>query len=343
LYMASRDGRRVPYGLMASAVATLVLVSMLWLGAVLANPVRPVLQGLLQLAGWPSLVVAGLLTLAFVIVLASLGPAEATSEARVEPLLRRPSMPSCRRQRPLLSLHSLEPGAGATSLCFNFGVRLAAEGLVPAGDGARRPRPVCLLQTGRLTHALGLDPAALSDYLSRNQVSVGEELVGLAVRHPTGCELLAVDEGVLNGQRLKLLIPLLRRFYDAILIDCPAGDRWLTEVAVDLSELVLPVALATRRSASVAAAWADEAWRRGFEGRTAVVVNRVGAGDRVPAELVAGYLHQLEIPDDHLAAAGDTHGVPWVLVSASDAGRQLTEAVEAAVAEFFRQESGRAA
>jgi len=343
LHLASRDGRRARYGLPASAVASLAVVLALWMGAVLVGPIRPALQELLKLAGLPSVVVAGLLMLAFGIVLASLGPAEATSEARVEPLLPRPSMPPGRRQRPVLSLHALEPGAGATSLCFNIGVRLAAEGLVPEGDGARRPRPVCLLQTGQLTHALGLEPAALSDYLSRNPVSVGEELVGLAVRHPTGCELLAVNEGVLNGQRLKLLIPLLRRFYDAILIDCPAGDRWLAEVAVDLSELVLPVALPTRRSASAAAAWADEAWRRGFEGRTAVVVNRIGAGDRVPAELVAGYLHQLQIPDDHLAAAGDSHGVPWVLVSASDAGRQLTEAVDAALAEFFRQESGRAA
>ena len=341
--MASRDGRRVPYGLLVSAGAALTLVVALWLGAVLAAPLRPVLQELLQLAGLPSLVLAGLLMLAFGIVLVSLGPSEATSEARVEPLLPRISMPACRRQRPVLSLHALEPGAGATSLCFNIGVLLAAEGLVQESDQARRPRPICLLQTGRLTQALGLDPAALADYLSRNPVSVGEELIGLAIRHPTGCELFAVDDGVLNGQRLKILVPLLRRFYDAILIDCKAGDRWLKEVAIDLSELVLPVALPTLRSASAAAAWADEAWRRGFEGRTAVVVNRIGAGDHVPAELLAGYLHQLQLPDDQLAAAGDSHGVPWVLVSASDAGRQLTAALDDSLAQFLRQESGNAA
>ena len=343
MHMASRDGRRVPYGLLVIAGAALALVVAIWLGAALAGPLRPIFQALLQLAWLPSLVVASLLTVSFGVVIASFGPSGATSEARVEPLLPRPSMPACRRQRPVLSLHALEPGAGATSLCFNIGVLLAAEGLVQESDQARRPRPICVLQTGRLTQALGLDAAALADYLSRNPVSVGEELIGLAIRHPTGCELLAVDDGVLNGQRLKLLVPLLRRFYDAILIDCPAGDRWLKEVAIDLSELVLPVALPTLRSASAAAAWADEAWRRGFEGRTAVVVNRIGAGDRVPAELVSGYLHQLQVPDDHLAAAGDSHGVPWVLASASDAGRQLTEAIDAALAEFVRQESGIAA
>src|SRR5438105_7402498 len=187
--MASRDGRRVPYGLLAGAGAGLALVLAIWLGAALAGPLRPVLQELLHLAWSPSLVVAGLLTLAFGIVLVSLGPSEATSEARVEPLLPRVSMPACRRQRPVLSLHALEPGAGATSLCFNIGVLLAAQGLVQESDQARRPRPICVLQTGRLTQALGLDAAALADYLSRNPVSVGEELIGLAIRHPTGCEL----------------------------------------------------------------------------------------------------------------------------------------------------------
>jgi len=213
------------------------------------------------------------------------------------------------------------------------------------GEGAegRRPRPLCLLEAGRLSARLELDPQPFTDYLSHNPVSIGEEILGLAKRHPTGLELLSVAEGAINGQRLRLLLPILRKHYDVILLDCPSGDRWLTEVAVDLSELVLVVGLSTRRSAAAAGAWADEAWRRGFEGRSAVIVNRVGPDDQVPEGLVGGFLHRTQLPEDPSVSAADAHALPWSLAFNSLAGRHLREAASDALGQFLGREPVNAA
>src|SRR6202011_4053388 len=132
----------------------------------------------------------------------------------------RPVLPASHRSRPLVSFHAMEPGAGSSTLCFNLGTLLAAEGIVDDGSEIRRPRPVCLLGAGPLSSRLELDPQPLTDYLTRNPVSIGEEILGLAMRHPAGLELLSISEGAINGQRLRLLLPILRKHYDVILLDC---------------------------------------------------------------------------------------------------------------------------
>ncbi len=147
-----------------------------------------------------------------------------------------------------------------------------------------------------------------------------------------------MSEGAINGQRLRLLLPILRNHYDVILLDCPSGDRWLTEVAVDLSELVLVVGLSSRRSAAAATAWADEAWRRGFEGRSAVIVNRVGPDDPVPEGLVGGFLYKTQLPEDPSTSAADAHALPWSLAFNSLAGRHLREAAWEALSVYLPRE-----
>ena len=344
MLMASseRSSRIRPAPIVLSvAVATLSLA--LWAGASFANPLRSQLQGFLDFAWLLALVVGVLLVGVAIGTVALLRSGGSPPEDRVEPLLTRPTLPPSRRRQPIVSFHGLEPGAGSSTLCFNLGALLAAEGTVLDDSGARRPRPLCLLQAGRLSARLELDPQPLSDYLARNPVSIGEEIVSLAKRHPTGCELLCIAEGALNGQRLRLLIPVLRKHYDTILIDCPVGDRWLTEAAVDLSELVAAIGLPTRRSAAAAAAWADEAWRRGFEGRSAVIVNRVGPDERVPEALVGGFIHQAQLPDDPSVSAADAHALPWSLAFNSLAGRHLREAAWEALGGFLHREPVNAA
>jgi MinD-like ATPase involved in chromosome partitioning or flagellar assembly len=323
----------------AAAAGSLVL----WVAASFANPVNSQLQQFLNLAWLPALLLTVLmLGLAFgsVALLRSDGSPPGD---RVEPLLPRPALPPGRRRQPIVSIHGLETSAGSTTVCFSLGALLAAEGTVIADPGARRPRPVCLLQAGRLSARLDLDPEPLSDYLARNPLSIGEEIVTLAQRHPTGCELLCISEGALHGQRLRLLVPILRKHYDAILLDCPVGDRWLTEVAMDLSELVVAIGLPTRRSASTATAWVDEAWRRGFEGRSAVVVNRVGPDETVPEALVGGFIYHAQLPDDTSVSAADAHALPWSLAFNSSAARHLREAARQVFADFLRSETINAA
>ncbi|HEV2035328.1 MAG TPA: hypothetical protein VGU71_14210, partial [Candidatus Dormibacteraeota bacterium] len=84
------------------------------------------------------------------------------------------------------------------------------------------------MTAGQLTTSLGLDPAPLNNYFLSHRASVDESVVDLAVRHPSGCELLCVGPDALNGQRLRLMIPVLRRAYDLVVLEVPSGDRWLT-------------------------------------------------------------------------------------------------------------------
>ncbi len=323
---ASRRTHLIGVGPLGAMAGALVVALGLGLAASLENPLRPQVQMLLTATWLPAVAVVAVLIVLAVAVYQTVGQIAGVAGHRPEPLLPEPALPVCRRPRPVVTFFAVEPGVGATTICFNLGVLLATEGLVREGDVTRRPRPVCLVEAGPLCDRLGLDPAPLAGYLARNPVSIADELISLAVRHRSGCELLCLSEGALNGQRLKLMVPILRRYYEVILLDCPAGDRWLAEVAVDLSELVLPVTIPSSRSASSGAVWAEEAWRRGWEGKTAVVVNRIEHAARVPDGLVSGFLHQLHLPEDPLAAASDLHGLPWVLAFGSVAGRELARA-----------------
>ena len=336
-----------PSGIRVGPIVASVVVAaiglLVWAGADFSNPLQGPLQALLTLAWLPAALVTALLVAVAVGTVAVMRSDSSPPEDRVEPLIPRPVLPASRRSQPLVSLHGLEPGVGSSTLCFNLGTLLAAEGIVGDGSGGRRPRPMCLLEAGRLSARLELDPQPLTDYLSRNPVSIGEDILGLAKRHPTGLELLSISEGAVNGQRLRLLLPVLRKHYDVILLDCPSGDRWLTEVAVDLSELVLVVGLSSRRSAAAAGAWADEAWRRGFEGRSAVMVNRVGPDDQVPEGLGGGFLHHTQLPEDPSVSAADAHALPWSLALNSLAARHLREIAWDALPEFLRREPASAA
>ena len=91
------------------------------------------------------------------------------------------------------------------------------------------------------------------------------------------------------------------------------------------------------------AAVADEAWRRGSEGRTALIVNRVDPVDHVPQELLGGFIHQAQLPDDQLVAAADAHGLPWSLALDSLAARHLREAARQALGDLLQPEAVNAA
>ncbi|MGI0130841.1 MAG: hypothetical protein ACREEC_11960 [Thermoplasmata archaeon] len=245
----------------------------------------------------------------------------------------------CKRVSPVISLLALEPRAGSTTIAFNLAVQVAVAGV----QGDRRPRPVCLLRDGEQTAAIGLDPQALASYFRSHPVSADEEVVELAVRHPTGCELFCIGDGGLSGQQLRLLLPVLRRFYDLIVIDCPTDDHWLREVAVDASDATLLVGLPSSDSASAASAWADRAWERGIVGKMAVVTNRVQAGQRLPDGLGSGLQNQISIPEDRLVASHDRQGLPWVIRFESSARVAADELSRQLVPQLMGQRVGHAA
>ena len=119
------------------------------------------------------------------------------------------------------------------------------------------------------------------------------------------------------------LIGELRRFYDLILIDCPPGDRWLTDSAFDSSEVSLLIGLPTDESARAAVPWSDMSWRYGLDARFGLIVNRVTAAGSIPQLLPAAFANAAVIPED--ASHGNALELPWVVRPDSRAGRTLSE------------------
>lgn len=291
------------------------------IGAAILSDRIAVLGNLLAWSWIPAIVLSlALLAAAAGIAFALPGPASLSAQAALpEPVVPRPTVPQCRRQPAVISVHGLEAQSGCTSVAFNLAVEVAAAGLV---DG-RRPRPVCVLRDGPLTRTVGLDPRPFTEYCRSRMATVGEDVIELAERHPSGCEVLCVADGVLDGHRLRLLVSVLRRFYDLVLIDCPPGDRWMTDSAFDSSEVSLLVGLATDESARAALPWSDMSWRYGLDARFALVLNRVTADRTIPQVLPAAFANVARIPED--AASGNALELPWVLRRDSRAGSALSE------------------
>lgn len=313
---ASRRWPAIPIGPIAISVVGLAV----FVAAALAG--GGIAARVLALAWLPGLIIAILLAaLAVAVGWAFPWPAADPYARAEEPLLPQPILPACRRKSPMIVLCALEPGSGSSTLAFNLANAATVQ-------GTEQRRPVALLRAGELTQRLGLEPAPLSSYLAAHPVSVDDALVELAQRHVCGCELLAVGEGDLNGQRLRLMLPVLRRFYDLIVLDCPTDDRWLTDVAVEVADLTLLIARPSTSSASQAAAWADHAWDRGIEGKIALGLNLMSGHRHFPDSLLGEFRHQLWIPEDRIVSEGDRQGLPWVLRWESSARPVIERALE---------------
>src|SRR5438876_44029 len=331
--MGSSTGRSLRLGFSATlAVAVVIGV------AILSDRVAA-LSDLLAWSWIPAVVLSLLLLaaaagVAFALPRPTSRSAEAAQPERVVP---RPIVPQCRRQPAVISVHGLEAQAGCTSIVFNLGVEVAATGLI---DG-RRPRPVCVLRDGPLTRTVGLDPRHFTDYCRSRTATVGEDVVELAERHPSGCEVLCIADGVLDGHRLRLLTSVLRQFYDLALIDCPPGDRWLTDSAFDSSEVSLLVGLTTDESARAAVPWSDMSWRYGLDARFGLIVNRVTAAGSIPQLLPAAFANSAVIPED--ASHSNALELPWVLRPDSRAGRTLSEIAGRLVPDLASKDDSNAA
>ena len=309
------------------------------IAAAISSDTIRVVDGLLAWSWVPAVILALLL----IGVAAAIGftlpqPAMLSgTPAQPEPVVPSPTVPECRRKPPVISVHGLESQAGCTSIAFNLGVEVAAAGMT----NGRRPRPICLLRAGPLTSTVGLDPKPFTDYCRSHMATVGDQVIEFAERHPSGCEVLCVADGVLDGHRLRLLISVLRRFYDLVVIDCPPGDRWLTDSAFDASEVSLLVGLPSQQSATAAVPWSDMSWRYGLDARFGLLINRVSAKSTIPQLLPAAFANRALIPED--AVTSNPMELPWVLRPDSRAGQALSELAAMLVPDLAAKEDIHAA
>ena len=319
--------------------AALAMGVALAIAAAISSDTIPVVDGLLAWSWVPAVILALLL----IGVAAAIGftlPQPATlsgKPAQPEPVIPSPTVPECRRKPPIISVHGLESQAGCTSIAFNLAVEVAAAGMT----NGRRPRPICLLRAGPLTSTVGLDPKPFTDYCRSHMATVGDQVIEFAERHPSGCEVLCVADGVLDGHRLRLLISVLRRFYDLVVIDCPPGDRWLTDSAFDASEVSLLVGLPSQQSATAAVPWSDMSWRYGLDARFGLLINRVSAKSTIPQLLPAAFANRALIPED--AVTSNPMELPWVLRPDSRAGQALSELAAMLVPDLAAKEEIHAA
>lgn len=320
------------------AAALAIGVALAIAAAISSDTIR-VVDGLLAWSWVPAVILALLL----IGVAAAIGftlpqPAMLSGKpAQPEPVVPSPTVPECRRKPPVISVHGLESQAGCTSIAFNLAVEVAAAGMT----NGRRPRPICLLRAGPLTSTVGLDPKPFTDYCRSHMATVGDQVIEFAERHPSGCEVLCVADGVLDGHRLRLLIAVLRRFYDLVVIDCPPGDRWLTDSAFDASEVSLLVGLPSQQSATAAVPWSDMSWRYGLDARFGLLINRVSAKSTIPQLLPAAFANRALIPED--AVTSNPMELPWVLRPDSRAGQALSELAAMLVPDLAAKEEIHAA
>jgi|GEM_PF-1940403 len=331
-----------------SAILGLAVAGLFLLVASVATPARPLMIRGIRSAESPfslalvAVAVAALAVVAFATVFGR-EPDDGMDLNLEEPLLPRPHMPSCNRPAPVISVIGLEPGSGASTVAFNLAAVIAAEGSVASDGEPPRALPVCVLSEGPLAAAVGVSSERLEQYLADHPGYLGRDVVGLAIGHPAGFDLLCIRAGQVESAQLPRLLDALRKEYDAVIFDCPYGAERLAWSAAHESDVVVLSALPTGSSASAAALWALRCWELGEENKTSVMVNRVKADSRLRAELTAGYHHRAQLPEDPLVATSDAAGQPWVLNWASSARAQLLEVARQMLPALFGRSANRAA
>jgi hypothetical protein len=267
-----------------------------------------------------------ILALAAVAVMTRLPDWHETSATEEEPLVPPPAAPRTRGRSPLIGFVDLEPSAGASSLAFNLAVLAAVEGRSPTGTYGmtRRPRPLCLLSEGQLTEALRLESDPWRVHLDANSGRVVEDLVDLAVRHPSGCELLCVPRGHVARHQLRLLRLALDRHYDLVVLDCSTIDADLREGAEDTADVLVAVGLASPRSADAAFDMLSETCRRGRLATTVLLLNQIRERDSLLDELPS-FDNVAVLPQEHIVAEANSRGLPWSLMASCASGRVLRE------------------
>src|SRR5262249_25581964 len=145
----------------------------------------------------------------------------------------------------------------------------------------------CLLAEGPLTEALGLSPDALREHVATFPGRITQDVIDLAIRHPSGCEFICVQRGVLGRHQLRLLRDAVEQYYDVLIVDCSSADSWRREAVEDVSDAIVRVALPAGAYADAGASAAERAIAGHRLAISALMANRLTSSRSMPEGLGA--------------------------------------------------------
>jgi cellulose biosynthesis protein BcsQ len=180
-----------------------------------------------------------------------------------------------------------------------------------------------LISDGPLTERLGLSPEPIREHLATFPGRVTEDVIDLAVRHPSGCELLCLPRGQMGRHQLRLLRDAVEKYYDALIVDCTSSDSLLREGVEDVSDAIVLVALPSAVSAEAALREAERSLAGHRLSVTALLINRATANHDLPKQMTAGFENLAQIPDDPSIVSIANDQLPWHLNPLSAAGERL--------------------
>jgi pilus assembly protein CpaE len=208
----------------------------------------------------------------------------------------------------LVAVYAAKGGVGKTTVALNLAVALAAAGVRTAlVDGS--------LQYGDLRRLLHVDPAEPSICDLPTDCVRASDLAGTMRRGPAGIDILLAPPrlemaDLVTARDLDKILDLLRRTYQAVIVDTPSALNDTTLTVLDMADVILqvltpePAALDSTRAAAAAFA------AIGYPvAKVRVVINRADAmGALRPDQL----RRALGREPDHVIASD------WQLVSTSN-------------------------
>jgi pilus assembly protein CpaE len=156
----------------------------------------------------------------------------------------------------VVAVYAAKGGVGKTTLALNLAVALAASGTRTAlVDGS--------LQYGDMRRLLHVDPSEPSICDLPTDCVRASDLAGTMRRGPAGVDILFAPPrlemaDMVTGRDLDKILDLLRRAYQAVVIDTPSALNDTTLAILDIADVILqvltpePAALDSTRAAAAA-------------------------------------------------------------------------------------------